>query len=82
MRHPAILVVAVGLLALAPRLAGSANLDSSKQQAWTTMDKCNKDAFVKFPDQTKEGEAQRRAFIRTCQIGRTQNSSVPLILRN
>src|SRR5207245_1696926 len=82
MRQPALLIVATAILALTPRIASSANLDPSKQQAWSTMDKCSKDSFAKFPDQTKEGEAQRRAYVHNCQVSRSQNSSLPLLLRN
>lgn len=82
MRHAAALIAVTAILVLAPRLASSSNLDPAKQQAWSAMDKCSKDSFAKFPDQTKEGEARRRAYVRNCQINRSQNSSLPLLLRN
>jgi len=51
---------------IAPAQAASGNAVAAQHQ-WSAMDKCTRDAIVKFPDQTAEGLAQRDAYIRKCQ---------------
>jgi hypothetical protein len=58
---------------IAPAQAASGNAVASQRQ-WSVMDKCAKDAMMKFPDQTAEGLAQRDAYIRKCQ----RDSRVPV----
>jgi hypothetical protein len=58
------LLSAVALIA--PAQAASGNAVAAQHQ-WSAMDKCTRDAIVKFPDQTAEGLAQRDAYIRKCQ---------------
>ena len=58
---------------IAPAQAASGNAVAAQRQ-WSVMDKCAKDAMMKFPDQTAEGLAQRDAYIRKCQ----RDSRVPV----
>jgi len=54
------------IVLIAPAQAASGNAVAAQRQ-WSAMDKCAKDAILKFPDQTAEGLAQRDAYIRKCQ---------------
>jgi hypothetical protein len=46
------------------------------------MDRCQKESLLKFPDLTKEGEEQRKKYVKTCQMAHSQSGTLPLILRN
>jgi hypothetical protein len=61
------------IVLISPAQAASGNAIASQRQ-WSVMDKCAKDAMMKFPDQTAEGLAQRDAYIRKCQ----RDSRVPV----
>jgi hypothetical protein len=74
----------IALMALSVPLgsAAAASLDATKRQAWSSMDRCHKESLLKFPDLTKDGEEQRKNYVRTCQIARSQATGQAPILRN
>jgi hypothetical protein len=76
------LLIALMALAFLVGPAAAGTLDPTKKQTWSVMDRCHKESLLKFPDLTKEGEEQRKNYVRTCQIAHSQSNSLPLILRN
>ena len=56
--------VSVAGIALAARAADQAI--QGPQTQWRESNKCNQDAFKKFPDYTPEANLQREAFRRDC----------------
>lgn len=83
MRHLALTIAAVAAASILPlRAATAGNLAPDQQQTWKNMDSCYKQSFLKFPDQTKEGEEQRKKFVKTCQIQPSITSPQAVILRN
>jgi hypothetical protein len=64
-RTLAIVIVLLYGLSMREVIAGSV---TPQQQIWHLVDKCKKDAFTKFPDQTKEGLEQRQKYEKQCQF--------------
>ena len=59
-------LVVAALPARAPQAANAAQI----QQVWLVTDQCRKESFVKFPDQTSEGQQQRNKYVKACKIRR------------
>ena len=55
----------------APRAANAAQI----QHVWIVTDQCRKESFVKFPDQTSEGQQQRNKYVKACKIKRLGSAS-------
>jgi hypothetical protein len=74
MRIVLLLIVASVIVAL-PLRAGHALTAAQVQNTWTVVDKCRKESFLKFPDQTTEGQQQRDKYIRECKIRHLGNAA-------
>jgi hypothetical protein len=50
--------------------AGSARAGNAQQvqNVWVVIDKCRRESFEKFPDQTPDGIQQRDRYVKQCKI--------------
>jgi hypothetical protein len=77
--HGAVPAVILLALTLAPAFAMAASSRTPQvEQTWNILDRCRRQSFEKFPDQTKAGEEQRRRYVKSCQLALSGGSTLPL----
>jgi hypothetical protein len=74
MRAWTFLIAALVVAAFPARPPQAANA-AQIQQIWMITDQCRKESFVKFPDQTSEGQQQRNKYVKACKIKRLGSAS-------
>ena len=74
----AAILLALALPLAAPSAVVAAGRAPQVEQAWSVLDRCRRQSFEKFPDQTKAGEEQRRRYVKSCQQERS-GSTTPLL---
>ena len=59
-----IMVLSAALSVRAPQAATALQVE----QVWKIIDQCRKESFVKFPDQTSQGQQQRDKYVKACKV--------------
>jgi hypothetical protein len=69
----ALILLGAGL-APASHAQNAATLDKN----WSLVDKCKKESFVKYPDQTSDGLEKRRVYVKLC-VDKNVGANAPAV---